>query len=225
MVAQQRTESKRRLDELEARSQAQAEAAGRSLECRRVSCYPVDLPEFISLHARYADLLVLGQTDPDEKDWIGGHHLPEQVVLSAGRPIMVVPYIGAPKGFGKNVLIAWDSGREAARAVQDALPMLERAETVTILVILRPGSAKRHGDEPGSDIALYLARHNVKVEVQAVPSPEIGVAETLLSRLADLSIDALVMGAYGHARWRELVLGGVTQHILGHMTVPVLMSH
>ena len=100
-----------------------------------------------------------------------------------------------------------------------------RQQSVTVLVILRHGSAKRHGDEPGSDIALYLARHDVKVEVQAVPSPEIGVAETLLSRLADLSIDSLVMGAYGHARWRELVLGGVTRHVLHHMTAPVLMSH
>ncbi len=223
VLAEQRTGSQRRLDELVERYSAKAEAAGQSLECRRHYCQPPDLPELISLHARYADLLVMGQFDPDDGNWIGDRHLPEQVVLSVGRPVLMVPYIGAPAGFGKHALVAWDAGREAARAVRDALPLLEAAQAVTVLVVQPRSSA--HGELPGADIALYLARHDIKAEVQVVPSSEIGVPETVLSRLADFSADVLVMGAYGHARWRELVLGGVTQHILGHMTVPVLMSH
>lgn len=225
VLAEQRRGIQERLDKLVARSQSKAEAAGQVLDCRRQTCHPPDLPEVISLHARYADLLVMGQYDPDDANWIGDRHLPEQVVLAAGRPVMVVPYIGAPAGFGKHALIAWDGGREAARAVRDALPLLEAAQTVTVLVVKPRAGANGHGDLPGADIGLYLARHDIKVEVQAVPSPEIGIAETVLSRLADYGADVLVMGAYGHARWRELVLGGVTQHILGHMTVPVLMSH
>jgi nucleotide-binding universal stress UspA family protein len=122
-------------------------------------------------------------------------------------------------------MIAWDSGREAARAVNDALPVLEQATAVTVLSVNpRPG-IDLHGEEPGADIALHLSRHGVKVEVQQTQVEEINVGDTVLSRLADLGCDLLVMGAYGHSRLREVVLGGVTRTLFESMTVPVLMSH
>jgi nucleotide-binding universal stress UspA family protein len=117
--------------------------------------------EIVALHARYADLAILGQDNPEETV---GRELPAHVLLSSGRPAVVVPYIGAGKTLGQRVMVAWDAGREAARAVNDALPILERAQSV-ILLTVNPQDAP-HGQEPGTDIALQLARHGVKVEVQ-----------------------------------------------------------
>ncbi len=165
-------------------------------------------------------MVVLAQ--PDHSGELESH-IAEDVVLSSGRPALVVPYIGAAKTIGERVMVAWDASREAARAVHDALPVLERAKSAVVLVI-NPHRGN-HGAEPGADIALHLARHGVEVEAQHLEVNDLSVADALLSRLADNGIDLLVMGAYGHSRLRELVLGGVTRQIFQEMTVPVLMSH
>jgi len=178
--------------------------------------------DIVSLHARYADLIILGQPEAEPSRDVDGH-LAENVILSAGRPALVVPYIGAGKSLGRRVLVAWDAGREAARAVNDALPFLQRADKVDVLV-MNPHKGN-HGPEPGADIALHLARHGVKAEAQHMNADDLSIANALLSRLVDLDIDLLVMGAYGHSRLREWVLGGVTREIFQQMTVPVLMSH
>ena len=136
----------------------------------------------------------------------------------------MVPYAGSFSKVGEHVLVAWDASREATRALTDALPLLKRARRVTVMAV-NPEKAHRHGAEPGADIALFLARHGVKVEATAQSSGGLDVGNFLLSRIADLDVDLLVMGAYGHARLRELMLGGVTQTILSSMTVPVLFSH
>lgn len=180
------------------------------------------IPEIVGLHARYADLAVLGQSEPDQNGDIGSH-LPENVILASGRPALVVPYIGAGKRLGQRVLVAWDAGRESARAVNDALPFLKRADKVAVLVINSQNGD--HGPEPGADIALHLARHGVRAEAQHLTAGDLSVANALLSRLVDLDIDLLVMGAYGHSRLREWILGGVTHEVFRQMTVPVLMSH
>jgi len=225
VLAEQEEALKERTAARCARFRARAEAAGVSAETRVETSGPGDLVERINLHGRYSDLMVLGQFDPDEPQWPVSRRLPEQIVLTAGRPGLVVPYIGAPDGFGRRVTIAWDAGREAARAVTDALPILVGSEQTTVLTINARAGAGGHGELAGADIATYLARHGVKVDVQQVESYELEIADTLLSRMADQGSDLLVMGAYGHSRWRELVLGGVTLEILEHMTVPVLMSH
>src|SRR5262249_21576660 len=126
---------------------------------------------------------------------------------------------------GGRVLIGWDASREAARAVKDAMPLLAAAEAVKVLSIDAEQSPQRHGEMPGADIALYLARHAVKTQVERTVSAGIDIGNTLLSRTVDLEADLLVMGAYGHSRVRELMLGGATRTVLQSMTAPVLMSH
>jgi nucleotide-binding universal stress UspA family protein len=176
-------------------------------------------------NARYADLLIVGQPDPDDPvPELMADTRPEQLALSSGRPVLAVPYAGKFGTTGTRILVAWKPGREATRAVHDALPLLERADAVTVLVI-DPEEDRAHGEEPGADIARHLARHGVKVEVEQTVSGETKVADVMLSRAADLGSDLIVMGAYGHSRMREFVLGGVTREILQHMTVPVLLSH
>jgi nucleotide-binding universal stress UspA family protein len=175
--------------------------------------------------ARYADLLVVGQPDPDAPPAsLMAEIRPEHLALSSGRPVLAVPYVGRFETVARNVLVAWTPSREATRAVNDAMPLLVRAEQVTILAV-NPADTHGHGEQPGADIALHLARHGVKAVVEQTVSAEISVADALLSRAADLGSDLLVMGAYGHSRLRELVLGGVTREILQHMTLPVLLSH
>ena len=115
--------------------------------------------------------------------------------------------------------------RKATRAVNDAMPLLETADSVTVLVINPIGGIDGHGEEPGADIALHLARHGVNATAEHMVAEDISVGDMLLSRCANAGADLLVMGAYGHSRMRELILGGATRNILQHMTVPVLMSH
>jgi nucleotide-binding universal stress UspA family protein len=182
-----------------------------------------DLVGTVKLHARYADLTVVGQ-GLDLKDAPGElMFLPEELVLGVGRPVLVVPRYGTFERLGKRVLIAWNGSREATRAVQDALPILERATKVTVLSVDPEGESQPR--IPSADIALHLARHGIAAEAASTSSVDIGVGNALLSRAADLGADLIVMGAYGHSRMREMVLGGATRHLLQHMTVPVLMSH
>lgn len=174
-------------------------------------------------HARTTDLVVVGQRDPSEPGF--GDALVSGVLLSAGRPVLVVPSTGAPASVASRVLIAWNGGREAARAVADALPLLARAERVCAVGV--DESREASVDERLSDARLrqWLARHDIAIEVEREPVRGMGVGEWLLSRAADLGSDLLVMGGYAHARMRELVLGGVTRTMLGAMTIPVLMAH
>jgi len=179
--------------------------------------------QVLSDHARCADILVIGQNDPDEVQFNGDKSLPDRLILATGRPVLLVPYAGRYPDIGKTVFVAWDGSRQATRALNDALPILKKAEKVCVLSI-NPQS-KGLGDAPGAAISLHLARYGINVEADHVVSDEISSADMLLSRAADGGADLIVMGAYGHARWREIVLGGFTQHMLAHMTVPVLMSN
>jgi nucleotide-binding universal stress UspA family protein len=177
----------------------------------------------MKLHARYADLAIVGQGI----DLGDAPHdftlLPEELALGVVRPLLVVPRYGTFPTVGERVLVAWNGSREATRAVHDALPLLQRAKHVTVLSIdPQPNAEVR---VPGADIALYLARHGVKAETTSTVGRDISVGDLLLSSAADLSVDLIVMGAYGHSRIREVILGGATRHILQQMTAPVLLSH
>jgi len=178
-----------------------------------------------AVHARYVDLTILGQLDPDRGDAELIRPRPEHVTLASGRPILVVPYAGHFATVGRRVLIGWNATREATRAVNDAMPLLAAAEVVTVLTIDAREGPDAHGELPGADISLHLARHGVKAEIERTVSAGVPAGDVLLSRAADLGADLLVIGAYGHSRVRELLLGGATRSILRSMTLPVLMSH
>lgn len=179
----------------------------------------------LSLHGRYCDLCVLGQRERHGEDLATDSDMPDRLILSVGRPVLVIPRVGTYPVIGERVMVAWDASRLATRAVNDALPLLRRAKLVRVLAIRARRGEGGHGEIPCADICLHLARHGVASEAQHADADDIKVGDVLLSQVADQGIDLLVMGAYGHTRWRELVLGGATRHILTHMTVPVLMSH
>lgn len=184
------------------------------------------------LQVRYCDLVITGQADPEEVH-IGTRDLTSELVLMAGRPIITVPYVGKFETVGKRVLVAWDGTREATRAVHDAIPILTTAEVVSVCEVNPPDSAH----STALDIAAHLVEHGVNAEahptVSKLPKDEtavlgarsLRVGDVLLSAASDFSADLLVMGAYGHSRIREFVLGGTTRYMLEHMTVPVLMAH
>ena len=177
-----------------------------------------DTVEVTARHARNGDLLIAGQ-NPEAPALI------DRLLLAAGRPILVVPLSGGKPQFAR-VLVAWDGGREAARAVNDALPLLERAEQVTVLAVREPESdLGAHGETPCADICHHLARHGVKAKAAEARAEPGDAGNVLLTQAEDLGSDLIVMGAYGHSRLREIVLGGVTRMVLRHMPVPVLLSH
>jgi nucleotide-binding universal stress UspA family protein len=175
-------------------------------------------------HGHGHDLIVLGQPTPQHLGHRRARAELEQVVLHASRPVLVVPYAGSLEPFGRNVLIAWNGSREAARAAADAMPLLTAAREVHLVEFRRPIDA----DEPGTadlQAALeWLRWHGVEAHSRLEVS-EIDVGNALLSRANDLGADLVVMGAFTHARWTERVLGGATRSLLEQMTVPVLMSH
>jgi nucleotide-binding universal stress UspA family protein len=199
--------------------------AGEIDSARREFC-DVDVDAVEAMTALVADLIVVCQTDPDERLMNAPPTFPELVTLSVGRPVLFIPYFTeAYPTLGTKVLVAWNGSREATRAVTDALPLLKQAERVTAMVVNAKRDRKQRDDIPAADISLFLARQGVKVEATQSYTDELSVGDELLVRVADGEFDLLVMGAYGHSRIREIVLGGVTQTLLQHMTVPVLMSH
>lgn len=183
-----------------------------------------DARNSISLQARYCDLSVIGQTDPNDASSVVPADLPEHVVMHSARPVLIVPYAGQFGPVGKRVLVAWDASMAATRAVADAIPLLRRADAVDVVTFNPEEQVGMLDEKPGADIASYLARHGIKAAFtrQKINIP---AGEALLSLTTDFASDLLVMGGYGHSRFREILLGGVTRTILESMTVPVFMSH
>ena len=180
-----------------------------------------DTADTLALHGRSTDLIVIGQPDPAKTASEEMLDLPDNVLIAAGRPVLVVPYVKADGATGGRIVVAWNASREATRAVHDALPLLQAAEQVIVL----SADPEHLGDLPGADIAQHLARHGVTVEASHTVSDKLDIGDVLLNQVSDLGADMLVMGAYGHSRLRETVLGGATRDVLRHMTVPTLLSH
>ncbi|MFM0111818.1 universal stress protein [Paraburkholderia nemoris] len=220
LVAIREAQHEANLKDAQARFLAAGERAGRGVECRAPGGPAV---EAAVLHARHADLLILGQDDPDDPSSYIARHFVEDVLMSSGRPAIVLPYAGAVRSFAENVLIAWDGSRESARAMADALPLIKRAKFVTVMTL------QRHPDSEASagiDVSAWLERHDIQAGFAAAPKVAgVPTGALLLNMLADHHIDLVVMGAYGHTRVQERLLGGVTRTMLQSMTVPVLMSH
>lgn len=179
----------------------------------------------ISLLARYCDLVVLGQSDPATAGANLPPGFPESAIMSCGMPVLVVPYTWQAGSIGNRVLVAWNASVEAARAVHNALPLLQRAKIVEVAIfnpLKQPDVVS--GELPGTAIKQYLARHNIKADVRE-ETDEGNVGDALLSLATNLGSDLLVMGCYGHSRFREILLGGATRNVLNSMTLPVLMTH
>lgn len=178
----------------------------------------------IALRGHYCDLVITGQFDPDEPNLGTAPDFTEYVAASSGRPVLVLPHSRTIASVGRRVLVAWDAGPQATRAVTGALPLLKNADMVDIAVFNADDNLESHGEQPGADIALYISRHGIKVNVLESRFDD-DVGNALLSLAADRHSDLLVMGCYGHSRFREMLAGGVTRKILASMTLPTLMAH
>lgn len=199
--------------------------AGVSSETRLLECKEGRAGEKLARIARIYDLTVARQANPDKADASQVSARTEELMLSSGRPMICVPYIGTHEMPSKTALIAWDGSRASTRAVHDAIPMLEQVAKVEVLVV-NPDRFENFSDhEPGDGLAAQLAHHGIAATVRRVDAGELSTSTAILNALTDAGADVLVMGGYGTPRLREVVLGGVTHTLFKHMTIPVFMSH
>jgi nucleotide-binding universal stress UspA family protein len=186
--------------------------------------------------ARHFDLLLIGQlSEPgDSRQQIRA----EELVTLSGKPLIIVPSGYQVRPFTEHAVIAWDRSRPAARALSDAMQILETKKRLDVVTVASKGAGKdKEGGKAGGkagkagapgaglDIMTHLKRHGIPAERVALSASREGVGATILNYCKEQDADVLVMGAYGHARLREELFGGVTRHVLQNMTVPVLMSH
>lgn len=171
--------------------------------------------------ARHADLVVLGQHDHRVTA-----HVPEdfarEVITGCGRPVLVVPYAGNFTEVGKRVLIAWNDSREAAHALNDALPLIEDCDEAMLLSF---AARREDGDASCAEAARHLASHGIKARTEVLLVQDFDIMDMLLNRITDRGADLLVMGAHGQIGFPYLSRGAGTRYILQHMTAPVLMSN
>ena len=199
---------------------------------REVASLPADAVEFRApagsalaaavAHARCADLAVIGQPGGDDGGFM--RRLAEQVLLGSGAPLLFVPRATAVAAPGSNVLVAWDGGREAARAVRDALPLLAAAQRVTVFTAFESDNTEDALTQSQKRLGAWLAAHAIHAQFKRGGAGR-DAAERLLSQVSDAGADLVVMGGYAHPRAREYVLGSATRTMLESMTVPVIMSH
>lgn len=216
-IAENERTAKAALDRFE----SAAKKRGVSAETRSITAILADAADQLGRIARRFDLCVVPQADPEKP---GPEDLFVQSVLFAsGRPLLIVPYIQKAAIKLDHVLCCWDGSQTSARAIADAMPFLQKAKTIDLFIVAT--DKVRRNEISGADMAQHLARHGFKINVEQVVAKDIDVASAILSYAADSSADFLVMGGYGHSRWREFVLGGATRGILSAMTVPTLMSH
>jgi nucleotide-binding universal stress UspA family protein len=175
--------------------------------------------------ANSVDLTITGQLPPNSGANGAALFRPEDLVMAAGRPVLIVPYAGEFETVGRRALIAWDGSREASRALHDALPLLVDAETATIIFVASQEKELDQRQPALKRVARHLHRHGIQANPEATLCRDLAVSDVLLSRAADLAADLIVAGGYHHSQLREALLGGVSRGLLDHMTVPVLMSH
>ena len=185
----------------------------------------IDAPDTaeVTEMAKSVDLAILGQYSPHDHNGTGFR--PDQVATACGRPLLIVPYVGGFTSVGDNVLIAWDGTREATRALNDALPLIEAAKAATVMTVV---AREREFGPAHADlqrVISHLGHHGVAARAEETIRGSLSISDLLLSRAADLGADMIVAGAYHHSPLREALIGGVSRDLLRHMTVPVLMSH
>jgi nucleotide-binding universal stress UspA family protein len=224
LIAQQIESARATAKAIAEKAEERIRLSGRPGEVRRASVQLSAVADTVARHARYADLTVVGfgvngDASPQLQEAFDG------VLFDSGRPVLVAPArLPASTGFDK-VLIAWDGGKQAARAVSDALPILSRAREVAIAVVDPEISDFGLGEEPGADVALYLSRHGLKVDVRQIPSGGRSVSEALTLSAREWGADLVVMGGYGRSQWREFLFGGVSRALLDQSEIPLFMAH
>lgn len=220
LIEAQRAESERAAEAVKAKFDEAVRREGLSAESHVFTASVAGAADQFGWMARRFDLSVVQQA---EQETVPAEALiAEAALFQSGRPVIVVPYIHIGELKLDRVMVCWDGGRAAARAIGDAIPLLARARTVEVVIVT--GEEGKRDTIPGADVGQHLARHGLNVEVERIVSSG-NVHETLLSHAADTSADLIVMGGYGHSRLREFILGGVTRGMLASMTVPCFMSH
>jgi nucleotide-binding universal stress UspA family protein len=221
LIEVQREENRKAAEAAVDRFEAAAKAAALSAETRLVDASLAGAADLFGRIARRFDIAVVGQARREQG--ASEELLIEGALFGSGRPIVVVPYTQKEGLKLDRILICWDGSRPAARAIADALPLLGRAKTVDIVVVI--GERDKSGEITGRNMRRHLARHGIETEIKHITASG-GVAQNaILAHAAETGATFIVMGGYGHSRLREFILGGVTRGILKSMPVPVLMSH
>lgn len=188
-----------------------------------VSALEPNIVSAVVEHARQADLVIVGHSNSCSNRAVGSK-CSEEIVISAGRPTLVVPSNGHATMPSDRVIVGWNGSREAARAAFDSLPLLKLAKEVSIVLVEPEGDKADHHSSSGIDLTKALARHQINVRPFDVHS-SLKAGQALLERAESHGAGLLVMGGYGHGRLHEFVLGGATRSVLKKMTIPVLFSH
>jgi nucleotide-binding universal stress UspA family protein len=221
LIEVQREENSKAAKEAIARFEAGAKAANVSAETRMVDASVAGAADLFGRIARRFDIAVVGQARREQG--ASEELLIEGALFGSGRPVIIVPYVQKQPLKLDRIIICWDGSRPAARAIGDAMPFLERAKMIEIVVVT--GERDKSGEITGKNMKRHLARHGITVEIKHITGGGSDVPNTILSHAADSGTDFMVLGGYGHSRLREFILGGVTRSIMRSMTVPVLMSH
>jgi len=221
LIDAQRAASRNLAKEAVAFFEASAKQTGVMTESRIIDVAPGNVGNTFGQISRSFDLSVIRQAEPNK----AAQEVPiiEGALFESGRPVIVVPYIQTQGAKFNRVMVGWDGSRTAARAIGDAMPVLERAKMIEVFTVV--AGTTKNAEFPGIDIGQHLSRHGLNVEVKRIAAESINVPEAILSHAADISADFMVMGGYGHSRLREYVLGGATRGILASMTLPTLMSN
>lgn len=201
------------------------EQEGVQADTRIIECVEGRAAEKLARMARIFDLSIMRQANPDKPNAAFISELSEEVMLSSGRPVFFIPYIGAHNIPCRRGLIAWDGSKSATRAVHDALPLLKMMEKVIILIVDADKIEHYAASQPGEELSRHLSIHGVNNEISRVLKAEVSTSTIILNELSDSGADILIMGGYGTPKLREVMLGGVTRTLFECMTVPVFMSH
>lgn len=183
------------------------------------------LRKAIAQYARNFDLVIFRQANPNNKNFEMIESISSKIVVHCGRPVFFMPYIGSHHIPARNALIAWDGTATATRAVHDSLPILKQVKQVTILVVTEGKSKTAKGELLADDLAAHLGRHGVNSQVRRTTTGSFDVPTVILNKIAEESLDLLIMGSYGTSGLQRKIFGGVTKKILDTMIVPVIMSH
>jgi len=200
--------------------ETEARDAGITYNLQALTSIPLVAAESVSALARLHDLTVVLQPESGRETF--DNTIPLEILFQSGGPVLFIPHAHKGSVEPKRIGIAWDGSRLAARAVRDAAPFLTAAQAITIISV---NDEQAPANASAIALAAHLERHGLAANIERASADHTDIQPTVLSIGADAGIDLIVMGAYGHSRLRERILGGVTRAMLESMTLPTMMSH